>query len=57
MMNTETYETPLDEHTSLTNPSSVSITSTHTFTQIVEKKRKNKQEYILSLASDQAQIL
>ena len=57
MMNTETYETPLNEHTSLTNPSSISITSTHTFTQVVERKRKNKQEYILSLASDQAQIL
>ena len=56
-MNTETYGTPLDGHTSLTNPNSISITSTHTFTQIVERKRKNEQEYILSLASDQAQIL
>ena len=55
MMNTETYETPSDEHTSLTNPNS--ITSIHTFTQIVERKRKDKQEYSLSLASDQAQIL
>ena len=57
MMNTEIYGTPLDEHTSLTNPNSISITSTQTLTQIVERKRKNKQEYILSLPRDQAQIL
>ena len=56
-MNTETYGTSLDEHTSLTNPNSISITSTQTLTQIVERKRMNKQEFILGLPSDQAQIL